>query len=105
MRIGKDKWLTLEFKLQDFWMGVFWDRRQADFTSIARGAQCIEELHIWICLIPCFPIHLIIGSKYRETCEEWDNFKLIYGLREVEGPDFYPVEPALPSQLLLWKDL
>ncbi len=87
MRIGKDKWIQLEFKLQDFWMGVFWDRRRADYTSIARQALCIEELHIWICLIPCFPIHIIIGSKYKEPViirgdRQWDEFKGHYGLKE-----------------------
>lgn len=38
--------LNLEFKLADCWVGVFWQRKA-------------DELHIWICLIPCFPIHLI----------------------------------------------
>lgn len=37
--------IGLEFKLQDFWVGAFWDitRYNGD---------------IWICLIPMFPIHI-----------------------------------------------
>jgi hypothetical protein len=35
----------LEFKLQDFWVGAFWKRI----------GNCLD---LWICLIPCFPLHL-----------------------------------------------
>jgi len=36
--------MCIEFKLNDLWVGVFW-----------RNAK--EQLDIWICIIPCFPIH------------------------------------------------
>jgi len=29
------------FKLEDLWFGVFW-----------------KPGHVWICIIPCFPIHI-----------------------------------------------
>jgi hypothetical protein len=35
----------LEFKREDMWIGVFW--RRADGTR-----------HIWICLLPCLPLHI-----------------------------------------------
>jgi hypothetical protein len=38
--------IRIEFKLQDMWIGVYWQKKYA----------C---LHIWICLVPCFPIHII----------------------------------------------
>lgn len=41
-----------EFKLEDFWIGVFW--RHGELNS-----------HVWICLIPCFPLHL---EWRRERC-------------------------------------
>ena len=50
-------WLAIEFKLQDFWIGVFWDYKKADY-SVA-GFHCTQDFHLWICLIPCFPIHYI----------------------------------------------
>jgi len=31
----------IEFKKQDAWVGVYWDKENC-----------------WICLIPCFPIHI-----------------------------------------------
>lgn len=37
--------VRLEFKLADMWVGVFWDKRGT-------------ALHIWLCIIPCFPIHI-----------------------------------------------
>lgn len=37
--------IRLEFKLEDFWMGVFWKRDA-------------HALHIWICLVPCLPFHV-----------------------------------------------
>lgn len=39
--------LRLEFKIQDMWIGVFWDLRGSDF-------------HLWMCLVPCFPLHLVV---------------------------------------------
>jgi hypothetical protein len=35
----------LEFKLADCWIGAFWKRDQS-------------TLHIWICVVPCFPLHV-----------------------------------------------
>lgn len=39
--------LQLEFKPQDMWIGLYWDMRGQDF-------------HAWLCLLPMFPIHLVI---------------------------------------------
>jgi hypothetical protein len=37
--------IRLEFKPQDLWIGAFWRRS-------------IDVLDVWVCLIPCLPIHL-----------------------------------------------
>lgn len=37
----------IKFKKQDCWIGIFWNNDSQ------------KETHIWICLIPCFPIHII----------------------------------------------
>lgn len=40
------QWLAqLEFKLQDFWIGFFW-------KTLGSRAD------LWICLIPCIPLHI-----------------------------------------------
>jgi len=42
---------AIEIKLADFWIGCFWKKAQND-------------LWIWICLIPCFPIRVHYQKSY-----------------------------------------
>ena len=44
-RRWRETTVRLEVKLQDAWIGAFWRRDGA-------------ELHVWICLVPCLPIHI-----------------------------------------------
>lgn len=46
--------MRLEFKLADFWVGVFWKVKDVEAGTGAKW----RYLHIWICLLPCFPLHL-----------------------------------------------
>lgn len=39
--------VRFEAKLQDCWIGAYWKREQ-------------YALHIWICLLPMFPLHIIV---------------------------------------------
>jgi hypothetical protein len=39
-----------ECKLEDCWVGVFW--RQSNGV-----------LHLWICLLPCLPLHVQVGRR------------------------------------------
>lgn len=45
--VFKDWWCRLEFKPQDLWIGAFW-------KTIG---HCFD---LWICIIPCVPIHVTI---------------------------------------------
>ncbi len=36
--------VSLEFKIQDLWIGVFWKTGKGEFD-------------LWLCLLPCLPIH------------------------------------------------
>lgn len=49
---------ALEFKAEDAWVGAFW----------RRSGVYAEQLEIWICLIPCLPIHLTIGKPAPVVC-------------------------------------
>jgi len=40
----------VEFKLQDFWVGVFWKTSPMP----PRGWSKVD---LWICFVPCLPIH------------------------------------------------
>ncbi len=42
--------MRLEWKLADCWIGAFWKREPGGF-------------HLWICLIPCIPLHIQIDSQ------------------------------------------
>lgn len=64
-RIGKRCWVGVEFKAADLWVGAYWDRRRIRY--FLEGAGTVnEELHLWICLLPCLPIHLIIPRLIQE---------------------------------------
>lgn len=41
---GAVSW-RFEYKLQDFWIGVYWERED-------------RYKHIYLCLIPCLPLHI-----------------------------------------------
>jgi hypothetical protein len=42
-----------EFKLEDFWIGVYWRRNRP---------TC--DLQVWVCPIPMFPIHISWSLRY-----------------------------------------
>lgn len=65
--------IKVKFKLQDMWIGLFWkvieiiDDLEATgisfvsprgFTLEGRANRILKEVHLYICLIPCFPIHI-----------------------------------------------
>lgn len=41
---------SFECVLRDCWVGVFWKWELGEY---------LEVLHIWVCLLPCLPIHLV----------------------------------------------
>ena len=45
-------YVALEWKPQDLWIGAFWRASPID------GAQPAVITDVWICLLPCLPIHL-----------------------------------------------
>ena len=49
----------VEFDLRDMWVGLFWDRRCS--PPPRNPDLLLGVLHVWVILIPCFPIHLMGG--------------------------------------------
>lgn len=45
-----------EWKLADLWMGVFWKTS----TMPIRGEHVPMQTDIWVCLLPCVPLHITI---------------------------------------------
>jgi len=63
IRLNTKTWIALEWKLADLWIGVFWQRKQANYHTI--DGRIVEDLHIWICLLPCLPVHIIIAKTFK----------------------------------------
>jgi hypothetical protein len=45
--------LRLERKWADGWVGVFWD-------TMAGPTGKWATLNVWVCIVPCFPIHVFV---------------------------------------------
>ncbi len=45
VKIGPGLKAQIEFKLADMWIGVYWARKDG-------------YLDVWVCLLPCLPIHI-----------------------------------------------
>lgn len=54
---------TFEYKLEDFWIGAFW-KVESDPKY-----RLFDRLDVWICLIPCFPLHLMFYYNFRQQLE------------------------------------
>jgi hypothetical protein len=49
----------LELKVEDLWIGIFWKHGYANFDE---GPKRMWT-DIWICLVPCVPLHVTILYK------------------------------------------
>jgi hypothetical protein len=55
--------IRIEFKLEDLWVGLFWKSKWQMTPLKMDGGHSItgyerSSFDLWICLIPCVPIHL-----------------------------------------------
>lgn len=47
--------ITLELVPQDLWIGLFW-------------RKSVDRFDLWICLVPCIPIHYsVVSNKSNES--------------------------------------
>jgi hypothetical protein len=63
LRLARNTWITLECHPADCWVGAFWERRQTRYRT-GQG-MVTAELHVWVCLVPCFPLHVIHTTGLR----------------------------------------
>lgn len=55
--------ITLEWKVEDLWIGAFWRRSPTQVGHVldrngTLHAVIDHDLDVWICFLPCFPIHI-----------------------------------------------
>jgi hypothetical protein len=61
--------VRLEFKLQDSWVGVYWKKTGPFLIWWEKRGRFMSAriLHVWICLVPWFPIHVTTYTDLREA--------------------------------------
>lgn len=58
--------IRLEFKLNDLWVGAYWQWHEApaDMTScfpvLSRPRRVLD---VWVCLLPCLPLHFTLDLR------------------------------------------
>lgn len=63
--------IKVEFKPQDCWIGVFWRRKlwmldKDNSITLLRTtppSPLVPHYDVWICLLPCLPIHLSWNNR------------------------------------------
>jgi hypothetical protein len=62
---GTPWWLALEWVPQDCWVGVYWTTKQGEWVLDQGRRSCHweQEVHVYLCLFPCLPLHLKIPLK------------------------------------------
>ncbi len=59
LRLSRRVWVALEFAPCDLWVGAFVSRKPANYGMIL--GHCREDLHVYVCLLPCLPVHVVIA--------------------------------------------
>lgn len=60
--------IRLEFKLQDLWIGAFW--RSERHVSKEVPLVVVRTFELWLCLVPCLPVHVTRIWLEQPTLEE-----------------------------------
>ena len=61
--------ICFEYRLQDLWIGIYWKKSYSKFASQFEEESKLKlRYDIWICLLPCLPIHILWERTF--TCLE-----------------------------------
>lgn len=61
--------IRLERKWQDLWIGLYWKVENVWLPPHC-GKFIGRRVHLWVCLVPCFPIHVVWIQKKQEAQTE-----------------------------------
>lgn len=62
-RLTENLWIGCELNCAFCWVGGYWQYRQDLHPRL-------DELHLWICLLPCIAIHLLY-VRLKPGLEDW----------------------------------
>lgn len=57
-------WIALEWNISDVWVGLYWTWKVACYATAYGLVR--RELHLYVCVLPCLPLHVILGVPRRE---------------------------------------
>jgi hypothetical protein len=57
LQLGRQTWIAVECQPTHCWVGAAWEQRH---TRSRTGTGLVTaEWHVWVCLVPCFPLHIM----------------------------------------------
>lgn len=59
--------VRIEFEKRDLWIGAYWKKSKEYYHWERKEFYPQGRLDLWICLIPCFPLHFIFGKELYDT--------------------------------------
>ena len=69
----------IEFEPRNLWVGVYWrrircrwicDDDQSKVYNALLLPREVQRLHVYLCLVPCFPLHIVCEWGERLLTEE-----------------------------------
>lgn len=66
MRLGtRPLWVFPLTHPYDLRLGLRWERTKANYWTM--HGLVVQDLHIYVCVLPCIGLHLIVGRIERDT--------------------------------------
>jgi hypothetical protein len=69
---AKPRWIRLLWEPRDCWVGLYWTTTRGHWYTPRGepGWHWDSEWHLYLCLVPCFPLHVRL-PRAAKTSEEY----------------------------------